>query len=555
MAETTENTGPEIWQVEVNGTIYEAPFDEMAEWIAEGSLLPGDKVRKGNLRWIEAGKVPPLIRYFNAKDSGQTLTTPESAVPDAPQISNFHPVAEPAPEPPVKPANLDGVIPPRASGPPPAAGNTPAQVVCAVHADIQAVYECSTCASAFCKACPNSYGGSVKICPFCGAMCNSIDSVKTAEQVRYRHDTALSEGFGIADFGRALVYPFKFKFSLVVGAIMFTIFSFGQAASGIGGFVMMGSALFCSMGANMLAFAVLSNTIDNFSQGRIGENFMPRFDGFSFWEDVLHPFFLNLGVSIVSFGLLIALLIGSIWYFANVTSSASTALQDRSVQMIMPGSEGDLNAARQVPRINELREQLNKDNPYANGEIPDEDEIVRRQTGGVRDTEEDVMKTQALIEQAQRSQTESVVGKTADEERAIFGEMAGDMARGAGIFGLLMIAATLWGLFYLPAASVVAGYTRSFTAVINPSVGLDTIKRLGSSYVKILLMCAVLACLLIASNIVLMAVFSAFDLPRVGNLPATVIQSFINFYLIIVYSCILGFALYKKSDKLNLLRA
>lgn len=550
MAETSENSQPEIWQVEVNGKIYEAPFDEMAEWIAEGSLLRGDRVRKGNLRWIEAGKVPPLIRYFDAKDSGQMASPPVAPAPENPQISNFHPTPEPSPVAAEVPVVVAALQPPK-----PVASAAPEAGMCAVHADVPAMYECATCISAFCKACPNSYGGSVKICPFCGAMCKSVDAVKTAEQVQFRHDTALAEGFGLVDFFRALIYPFKFKFSLVVGAIMFTIFSFGQAASGIGGFIMMGSALFCSMGANMLAFAVLSNTIDNFSQGRIGENFMPRFDGFSFWEDVLHPFFLNIGVTLVSFGLLIALLIGSIWYFANITSNASTALQDRSVQMIMPGSEGDLAAARQVPRINELREQLNKDNPYANGEIPDEADIVHRQTGGAHNTEDDVMRTQALIEQTQKSQTEAMVGRTSGEERSTFGAMAGDTFQKAGIFGFLILAAILWGLFYLPAATAVAGYTRSFTAVINPSVGLDTIRRLGSAYVKILLMCAALFAIFLVSNIFLMSAFAAFDLPRVGNLPVIVVQSFINFYLITVFSCILGFALYKRSDKLNLLRA
>lgn len=549
MAETSENSQSEIWQVEVNGKIYEAPFDEMAEWIAEGSLLRGDKVRKGNLRWIEAGKVPPLVRYFDAKDSGQMAAPPASMAPEAPQISNFHP----APGPPTVEVTPLVEAPPVVKPEPAPSASSPG--MCSVHSDLAALYECGTCASAFCKACPKSYGGSVKICPMCGAMCRTVDAVRTAEQTQYRHDAALAEGFGFADFFRALAYPFKFKFSLVVGAVMFTIFSFGQAASGIGGMVMMGSALFCSMGANMLAYAVLSNTIDNFSQGRIGQNFMPQFDGFSFWEDVVHPFFLNIGVTLVSFGLLIALVIGSIWYFANITSSASTAMQDRSVQMIMPGSEGDLNAARQVPKINQLREQLNKDNPYANGQIPDEADIVRRQTEGAHDTEEDVLRTQALIEQTQRSQTEAMVGKTAEEERSIFGAMAGDTFKKAGIFGLLIIAAVIWGLFYLPAATAVAGYTRSFTAVVNPSVGLDTIRRLGFSYVKVLLMCAVLVGIFVVSNMVLMSAFAAFELPRVGNLPVIVIQSFINFYLIIVFSCILGFALYKRSDKLNLLRA
>src|SRR4051812_17354294 len=60
----------EFWQVEVNGQVYEADFSELAQWITEGALLPEDKVRRGNLRWIEARKVPPLLPFFNAKATG-----------------------------------------------------------------------------------------------------------------------------------------------------------------------------------------------------------------------------------------------------------------------------------------------------------------------------------------------------------------------------------------------------------------------------------------------------------------------------------------------------
>jgi hypothetical protein len=60
----------EIWQVDVNGQIYEASFAELTEWINEGSLLPGDRVRRGNLRWLDAIKVPALYGFFNAKELG-----------------------------------------------------------------------------------------------------------------------------------------------------------------------------------------------------------------------------------------------------------------------------------------------------------------------------------------------------------------------------------------------------------------------------------------------------------------------------------------------------
>lgn len=61
----------EMWQVEANGQVFETNFAEMTEWIADGSLLRIDRVRKGNLRWIEAGKVPSLAAVFNAAEIGR----------------------------------------------------------------------------------------------------------------------------------------------------------------------------------------------------------------------------------------------------------------------------------------------------------------------------------------------------------------------------------------------------------------------------------------------------------------------------------------------------
>ena len=72
----TDEQTLESWQVEANGQIFDTNFGEMTAWIDEGTLLRQDKVRKGNLRWIEAGKVPALLAVFNAKDNGEPLPVP-----------------------------------------------------------------------------------------------------------------------------------------------------------------------------------------------------------------------------------------------------------------------------------------------------------------------------------------------------------------------------------------------------------------------------------------------------------------------------------------------
>ena len=68
--ETNSNQSNEFWQAEVLGQIYETNLSELGQWITEGAVMPTDKVKRGNLRWIEAGKIPLLLPFFNAKESG-----------------------------------------------------------------------------------------------------------------------------------------------------------------------------------------------------------------------------------------------------------------------------------------------------------------------------------------------------------------------------------------------------------------------------------------------------------------------------------------------------
>ena len=561
----SENGSAEIWQIDVNGQIYEAPFDEMAQWIAEGSLLRGDMVRKGSLRWIEAGRVPTLIQFFNAMEAGNPILPVVIVGDDNPQTSNFQPAAAPPmPAPAFEPAaQLFSSFEPAIPVEPPPDLNPPSPPpppvlqpgMCVMHSDIPAVYQCDTCGNGFCKACPNSYGGTVKICPFCGAMCRSIEAAQAAAQVNYRHKEALAEGFGMADFGRALAYPFKFKISYLFGAVMFAFFSYGQSAASMGGFMLTVASIFCLMGTNMLTFGILSNTVDNFSQGKIGDNFMPAFDGFSIWEDVVHPFFMSIAVYIVSFGLLAVLVIGAIWYFMGSLVTAADKLQETSVSTILPGSQGDLSSVKQVPQIQQFREKLKQQGRYTNGQMPTDEEIILQQNSTGHDTEDTVMQAQETIQKTRKAQTEAMIGKAPDEEKAQYTRMARELAGKAALFMIPIALAFLWGIFYFPAACAVAGYTRSFSATLNPFVGLDTIRRLGFSYVKILLMCLLILILSFAASVVLAMIFSPFDLPRMGNIPAKIVESFIGFYFSIVFSCMLGFALYKNSDKLSLLRA
>lgn len=558
----------DIWQVDAAGKVYDTNFDEMTSWIAEGALIREDKVRKGNLRWIEAGKVPSLIKFFNAKDAGQpimpvvTVNQPEAVETGSDDLPDIGPggslVDSGTATPFVANASVfsqpDVVLHHQ---------KTSSPDICANHADAPAAYVCESCSNAFCKACPNSYGGNVKICPTCGAMCRSIAQVekKRAESnIRHRVSTT---GFGFGDLIDSISYPFKFTTSLVFGAVMFAFFSVGQSAGALGNIFLFAAALICYVLANMLTFGVLANVVENFSQGKITENFMPGFEDFSLWDDVVHPFFLSIGVYVSSFGPLLVLVVATVFFLMNSVANEMNGLQTDAARVARPDVPLIANAAKQSERVREIlnkdaEEQKRRVEEFESGAVPaNPNEIYDRPAVAEadaynQDTEAMVAEANELINQHKKAQLESVTGKTpetiAKEREAMISKILG---YGAG-FLVLGGVFLLWGLFYFPAACAVAGYTRSFAATLNPFVGLDTIKRLGVDYVKILFMSLLIV---IASSVVvgmLSAALSAFDMPGVGNLPAIFVGSLFTFYFSVVFSCVLGFAIYKASDRLKL---
>jgi hypothetical protein len=198
---------------------------------------------------------------------------------------------------------------------------------CSNHPAQAAAFICSGCNGSFCRSCPRSYGGNVKICPNCGAMCRSVKEVRESSAAVDRKAAAIAEGFGFADFVKALSHPLRFKFSLIVGAIMFTAFSVGRSSSVIGGIEMIVASTFCSLLGNMLTFGVLANTLDNFSRGDLDENFMPAFEDFSMGDDVVHPFVLSAGAYISSFGAFAVVALIGFYMVSSAVDSKMNTLQ------------------------------------------------------------------------------------------------------------------------------------------------------------------------------------------------------------------------------------
>ena len=552
----------DIWQVEVGGQIYDAPLAELPEWIDEGSLQPEDKVRKGNLRWIEARKVPSLVPFFNARANGEPMpfarTITDAALPEGGHTESQAIESKPATAQTLAANTIQTTIAEGSDQPMTAAvPAVPGQ--CSVHPERASAYVCNSCETEFCKVCPRSYGGEVRICPECGSLCT--DARKAAENSKRAAVGAAAgdEQFGFSDLGRAFAHPFRFKPSLVFGGLMFMFFTLGQSASALGGMFFVVAAIFCGMLANMLTFGVLANTVENFTQGRLDADFMPSFDDFSLWDDVIHPFFLSIGVYISSFGPFVLVMIIGLYL---VVSAAGDQMKKYNEELTrVPGTQfySPDRTAEQSQEVRDLLERVKQQNEKR---LARQQEVVRAADSSQpvpnepgtapMDPEAEALQFEKTMQEAQANQLEgsSPAGSGSGEPR--FREAMGAVLKLAAplvVFGGL---ALLWGLFYFPAACAVAGYTRSFVATINPLVGLDTIKRLGGTYVVLLVMCFLLLIAAGAATIAVHAVLSPFNLPALGNVPAAAVGSLITFYFSIVFSCVIGYAMFKSADRLKL---
>jgi hypothetical protein len=562
----------EIWQVEAQGIVYDASIEEIIEWINEGSVLPEDKVRKGNLRWLKANKVPELYTHFNGnqfENNSSVTTTLTEAVrreeiagsdsKDIELMKSFWSETTEKPPPKIESSNNQTV-----------SQNTNQEAVnssakstdcCSVHPDKKAQFICGTCLTLYCKTCPSSFGGNVKICLDCGAMCRVYTGVVDFKSVgamnkpypRGELDQNKSDGnkfgnFGLGDFAGAIIYPFKFKTSLIFGAVLFMFFMLGQSVSAFG-ITMYFAAGICLMMANTLVFGSLANTLENFSQGKTNLNFMPSFDEFNLWDDVIHPFLLSFGVYFVSFGFFLLLLFGALWQTSDSENKIEEEKQ-KIVSTVLPRVQNILKSGEQTSQSNQSSEQLNASDKERKENSTAENDIAQLQQNAKEAA--NFQKLHKELQQTLQAQTQAENSINVENEKGLFDHTLGTVLRLSLIFSVPIFIAFLWGIFYFPAACAVAGYTGSFTAAVNPLIAFDTIKRLGFDYFKVVVIFTFFIALTVGLSAILQFVFSSVNLPMLGNLPAKAVISVFAFYLSIVFSVVLGILLAKNSARLNL---
>ena len=478
---------PELWRVSTPEGIFEADLDTLKQWIAEGCVLPTDKVCKGSLSWIEAGRVPKLKGAFSGEPAPVPEPTFETFVESSPDFTN-HPSQTPASTAWVEPATD---VTSQSTG------------ACHNHPEADPAYVCRMCGEVFCKDCPKFVSSKIAVCPLCGDLCREYQKVREkAARAEFQ-----SSGFGTEDFVRAIGYPFQHKAALIGGALIY-------------GFLLLagfrGSAL-----AWMIMFGCISHVISQIACGRLNRSFMPDFSDFSLWDDVIVPIFLGLGVTIVTWGPLIVLIVALMFGVLSSGGAGASSL-----------AGGDHVAESTGPSPEDL--------------------------AVLTDPNADPAKLAEANKKLQELRPGAQIAQEAEESRAEASDPAGALRDllpylGAGMsIAFLLLLFIGWALFYYPMALTVAGYTQSFGSVLNPLVGLDTIRRMGTTYFKAFAMVMVVQCVAFVVSVIIAVITSPFALPFVGNMVGNFINATFTFYFNLVVACILGLSLFKSADRLGI---
>ncbi|HXM36998.1 MAG TPA: hypothetical protein VN920_17505 [Pyrinomonadaceae bacterium] len=407
----------EVWRVSTVEGIFVADLDTLKQWIVEGCVLPTDKVSKGTLSWIEAGRAPMLRGAFNG-EGGATVavaTTDASTQQSKTQL----PWSEPA-------AEYSAVVDPvEVVGPAPADFSAAATAAntCHNHAEAQAKYICRVCAGTFCEECPRFIGASkIPLCPLCGDLCRLIGQ----EREKLEREEFRSTAFGFADFNRAFRYPWQHKMALLFGAALYGFLLLAGFRGRIIAFVIM--------------FGCIAQVINQVAYGRLDRSFLPDLSAFSLWDDLICPLGLGIAITIVTWGPAIVIVLVFVFGVVNSSGVATIDANQQQSERLSPEEMQTLTDPNADPeKLAAANRKLGQSHPgyQTNPEVA--------------------------------SSTERHVNKTADVKVIM------NFLRMGLVLLPFFLLSVVWAIFYYPMALTVAGYTEQFRSVINPLVGLDTI--------------------------------------------------------------------------------
>ena len=440
---------PELWRVSTPEGVFEADLETLRQWIVEGAVLPTDKVTKGTQSWIEAGRVPKLKAAFAGEYTPPDINDESAPQPDTPAVEQG-------------PANV-------------------MVDVCHNHPGVAPEYLCRACNGAFCAECTRFVGATrIPLCPSCGELCHVYQDAKN-KKARAEFQQS---GFGFSDFTRAVSYPFQHKTALLVGAL---IYGFSLLV-GYQGTVI----------ARILMFACISHVICQVAWGRLNRSFMPDFSSAN-WDDFTTPGFLGVGILLVTWGPMIALVLALTFGMIPIRESTPVKQIQR----------------RPVAQSSAPKTEVNPVQPV--------------------------------------TASESELEQPGDEKASvtIFREVWPYIKYG-GLPLLLFVGCLAWAFFYYPMALTVAGYTESVGSVVNPIVGLDTIRRMGLTYFKAFAMVAVLQIVDVVVAGIVGITTGVLTPSFIGNLLANFFNGVTTFYFNLVIACVLGLSLHKCADRLDI---
>jgi hypothetical protein len=477
------------WRVNTSDGVFETDLETLRQWIAEGSVLPTDKVSKGNLSWIDAGRAPTLKDAFE----GERKTPPPTPTPVAVAEWTADEIAEPD----------NGAFAHDDAEVPVSQFQEPASfpLWCRNHPQVTPQHICPECGTAVCESCVRFLRG-VPSCPTCEGFCKPYAEVKThVELVEFQHS-----GFSFPDFLRALSYPLQHKVALVCLALVYGLLLLGGFRGRVIAFV--------------IVFGCMSHVINQVAWGGLNRSFMPDFSAFDFWDDLAVPIFLGLGITIVTWGpvilLVLALFFGVLNAWPKVVALGSPPAES-SQQTVSPADLAPLTDPNADPKqLEQANEKLDRLRPGSQ-----------------------------LAQEAEQSKKE-----TSDPHPAL--SLLLPLLGAGSVLAVLFVIGIVWAIFYYPMALAVAGYTQSVAAVLNPLVGLDTIRRMGSTYFKAFGMVLLVQVVSLFLGIVIATITAPLAVPFLGNLPATFIDGTIAFYFNLVIACLLGLSLFKCGDRLGI---
>jgi hypothetical protein len=501
MVETETKTASEheTWQVMTPEGVFDADLQTLKQWIVEGAVHPTDKVRKGSLKWIDAGRAPMLRRVF----TGEETPAPPDTSAGVTAVAQHQPVAAtqatPASDAQAHAASFSSVNQGQEFG-----GAPPLNSSCHFHQFEEATLVCRACQTTLCRACPKQVGvSSVFLCPLCGGFCDPLKPI-IERQALYEFQGA---GFGFADFAEALRYPFKHFASLLGGALLY-------------GFLML-AGLRGQLVAWGIIYGCITLVIHRVAYGRLDRDFMPDFADFSIWDDVVRPAFLGLGVTLVTLGPILLLVAALV--FGWVGGGARPQVPDLTPQRQALEQPDDVDASGGVAT--------------AEGESARND----RQRRALEQLQKQIEQQGAKVKQEQE-----------DKDSGAAMAFVRQLMAHPGLIFLLALLSFAWAIFYHPVALIVAGWTDSFKSTINPLVGLDTIRHLGVNYLKAFLMYVAVQVVGFVIQVVVALVTAPFDMPLVGNLPGKFVGGVFTFYTSLVIACVLGLALFKSADRFGI---